>query len=57
MSHRWTSLSSFEIEPGKNSSNVDRACDRITTAADGGADLLVLPEPLTVGYFGFDRYE
>lgn len=38
------------------SGNVDRAVAAIDEAADRGADLVVLPEIFTVGYFAFDSY-
>jgi predicted amidohydrolase len=49
-------LAQFEVEPSDVDENVDRAVEAIATAADRGADLVVLPELFTVGYFAFDSY-
>ncbi|MEZ3114934.1 nitrilase-related carbon-nitrogen hydrolase [Halobaculum sp. MBLA0147] len=37
--------------------NTERAREAVATAADRGADLVVLPELWDVGYFAFDSYE
>lgn len=49
-------LAQIHIEAGDVGGNVDRAADAIATAADHGADLVVLPEIFTIGYFEFDLY-
>jgi predicted amidohydrolase len=45
----------FEAGPDVEQ-NIDRATDRVRAAADRGADLVVLPEVWTVGYFAFENY-
>ena len=50
-------LAQIGIEAGKVERNVERALDAIKTAAADDADLVVLPEIFTVGYFAFDRYD
>lgn len=50
-------LAQLEIEPGDPETNLDRAASAVATAADRGADLVVLPELFTVGFFAFDAYE
>jgi predicted amidohydrolase len=49
-------LTQLEIEPADVDANRERARDAIRTAAADGADLVVLPELFTVGYFSFDSY-
>jgi predicted amidohydrolase len=49
-------LAQLEIESGAVETNVEQACEAIRSAANGGADLVVLPELFTVGYFAFDAY-
>ena len=50
-------LAQFDVAPGAVESNVERGVDAVADAADRGADLVVLPELFTVGYFAFDDYE
>jgi predicted amidohydrolase len=45
------------VEADDVEGNVDRAVDAIERAAGDGADLVVLPEMFSVGYFAFDRYQ
>jgi predicted amidohydrolase len=49
-------LAQIEIEPAATDANLDRAIDAVERAAADGADLVVLPELFTVGYFSFDAY-
>jgi len=49
-------LVQLEIEPAATSENLDRAVSAIERAAADGAELVVLPELFTVGYFAFDTY-
>ncbi len=49
-------LAQFRIKGGAIRRNVDRAVDAIETAAARDADLVVLPEMFTVGYFAFEDY-
>ncbi|MEF8883305.1 MAG: nitrilase-related carbon-nitrogen hydrolase [Halapricum sp.] len=49
-------LAQIEIEPAATDSNLGRAIDAVERAAADGADLVVLPELFTVGYFSFDAY-
>jgi len=44
------------IDGGAVEENVTAALERIRAAAEGGADLVVLPELFDVGYFAFDAY-
>lgn len=48
----------IQLEPaaGEPDQNRATAVDRIEAAADAGADLVVLPELFTVGFFAFDAY-
>ncbi len=45
-----------ELVGGDLEGNVDRAVDGVETAAADGADLVVLPELFTVGYFAVDSF-
>jgi predicted amidohydrolase len=49
-------LAQLSIEPAARPRNVERAREAIERAAAEGADLVVLPELFTVGYFAFDSY-
>lgn len=49
-------LAQLEIEAADVDGNVDRAVAAVERAADEGADLIVLPELFTVGYFAFESY-
>ncbi len=49
-------LAQLAIEDGAVSTNRDAAIDAIETAAAEGADLVLLPEIFTVGYFAFEDY-
>lgn len=49
-------LAQIEVAPEDVSGNLERATDAVRIAADRGADLVVLPEVFTVGYFAFDAY-
>lgn len=49
-------LAQLAVEGGKPERNLECALEAIDDAADRGADLVVLPEMFTVGYFAFDRY-
>jgi predicted amidohydrolase len=46
----------IEVRGGNVEGNVERAVEAIHRAANGGVDLVVLPEIFNVGYFAFDRY-
>lgn len=48
-----------QLQPvaGEPEQNRDQAVAQIAQASDKGADLVVLPELFTVGYFAFDAYE
>jgi predicted amidohydrolase len=48
-----------QLEPGAGTVDENRAAavEAVETAAERGADLLVLPEQFTVGFFAFDAYE
>ncbi len=50
-------LAQVRIEGGKLTANRGRARDAIETASSRGADIVVLPEIFTVGYFAFETYE
>lgn len=47
----------LEIRGGDLEGNLDRALASIESAADRGADLVVLPELWNVGFFAFEAYE
>ncbi|MWG35872.1 nitrilase-related carbon-nitrogen hydrolase [Halomarina oriensis] len=49
-------LAQLDVEPTDVGGNVDRAVAAVADAADRDADLVVLPELFTVGYFAFDSY-
>jgi predicted amidohydrolase len=49
-------LAQLDQEAGDVDGNLDRAATAVAEAADRGADLVVLPELFTVGYFAFDAY-
>ena len=49
-------LAQLEIEPAAKGTNRQRATSAIERASADGADLVVLPELFTVGYFAFDSY-
>jgi len=49
-------LAQLDQTPGDVSRNLDRAATAIGDAAARGADLVVLPELFTVGFFAFESY-
>ena len=49
-------LAQLSIEPAALDANRQQALDAIERAAADGADLVVLPELFTTGYFAFDSY-
>ena len=49
-------LAQLDQTAGDVDGNVDRAVEAVGDAAARGADLVVLPELFTVGYFAFDAY-
>ena len=49
-------LAQLDIEPAAVNRNRERALGAIERAAGDGADLVVLPEIFTVGYFAFENY-
>jgi predicted amidohydrolase len=56
MSETRLALAQLRIEPGDVDDNVGRAVAAVERAADRGADLVVLPELFSVGYFAFELY-
>ena len=49
-------LAQLDVEPTDVEENVDRAVAAVERASECDADLVVLPELFTVGYFAFDSY-
>lgn len=49
-------LAQMSVEPGHPATNRERALTCLGRASTRGADLVVLPELFTVGYFSFDSY-
>lgn len=49
-------LAQFAVTAGNVEANLDRAVEAVADAAARGADLVVLPELFSVGYFAFDAY-
>ena len=49
-------LAQLELRPADVAANRERALGAIQEAVSCGADLVVLPELFTVGYFAFDSY-
>lgn len=49
-------IAQFEPAAGRPEHNRDQARSAISVAADSGADLVVLPELFTAGYFAFDAW-
>ena len=49
-------VAQLQVEPAETAANRERALAAITDAASRGADLVVLPELFTVGYFAFESY-
>jgi len=49
-------LAQLDVTAGDVSENVDRAATAVADAATRGADLVVLPELFTVGFFAFESY-
>jgi predicted amidohydrolase len=49
-------LAQLDQAAGDVAGNLDRAATAVADAADRGADIVVLPELFTVGYFAFDDY-
>ncbi|MCL9817063.1 carbon-nitrogen family hydrolase [Natronocalculus amylovorans] len=49
-------LVQLDIEPVAVDTNLQRAAAAVETAAENGAELVVLPELFTIGFFEFDAY-
>jgi predicted amidohydrolase len=49
-------LAQLQIEGGAPATNTERALSALEKAAQGGADLVALPEIFNVGYFSFESY-
>jgi predicted amidohydrolase len=49
-------IAQLDQDAGDVDANLDRAAGAVADAAGRGADLVVLPELFTVGYFAFDSY-
>ncbi len=49
-------LAQTDVSSDSVTENVSRATTAIRDAAAEGADLVVLPELFSIGYFAFDRY-
>ena len=49
-------LCQLGVEPDNEGGNLERALQRIETAAKNGAEVVALPELFDAGYFAFDAY-